>query len=65
MIVTLHTEHLTTLEQIEHFPNGTADVDLRVPNRAARRAWIERVLRQFRYAHRSRAERGAVPHKTR
>ena len=60
MIVTLHTEQLTTLEQIEHFLNGTSDIELRVPDPAARRAWIERVLRQFRYRYRTRAERGLL-----
>ena len=30
------------------------------PDRQARRAWIERVLRQFHYAQRSRRERGLL-----
>jgi transposase InsO family protein len=60
MIVTLHTDHLTTLEQIQHFLNGTTDIAFRAPDRAARRAWMARVLRQFRYAQRSRSERGLL-----
>lgn len=60
MIVTLHTDHLSSLEQIEHFLNGTAEIDFHAPDRAARRAWIERVLRQFCYAQRSRRERGLL-----
>ena len=58
--MTLHTDHLSSLEQIERFLNGTADIDFRAPDRAARRAWIERVLRQFHYTHRSRRERGLL-----
>lgn len=60
MIVTLHTEHLTRFEQIERFLNGTADINFRAPDRAARREWIERVLRQFHYTHRGRRERGLL-----
>ena len=60
MIVTLHTDHLSSLEQIELFLSGTAEIDFRAPDRAARRIWIERVLRQFRYAQRSRRERGLL-----
>jgi transposase InsO family protein len=60
MIVTLHTDHLTSLEQIERFLHGTTEIDFRAPDRAARRAWIERVLRQFRYAQRVRRERGLL-----
>lgn len=60
MIVTLHTDHLTSLEQIERFLHGTTEIDFRAPDRAARRVWIERVLRQFRYAQRVRRERGLL-----
>jgi transposase InsO family protein len=60
MIVTLHTDQLTRLEQIEAFLNGTAEVDFRAPDRTARRAWIAQVLRQFRYAQRPRRERGLL-----
>lgn len=60
MIVTLHTEHLTRFDQIERFLDGTAEVDFRAPDRASRRDWIGRVLRQFRYAQRPRRERGLL-----
>lgn len=60
MIVTLHTDHLSSLDQIEGFLHGTAEIDFRAPDRTARRAWIERVLRQFRYAQRPRRERGLL-----
>src|SRR5438046_2198299 len=60
MIVTLHTHQLTRLEQIEQFLSGTADIDFRAPDPAARRAWIEQVLRRFGYAERSRPERGLL-----
>lgn len=60
MIVTLHTDHLTRLEQVEAFLHGTAEIDFHAPDRAARRLWIERVLRQFHYAQRTRRERGLL-----
>lgn len=60
MIVTLHTNRLTNLEQIERFLHGTSDIAFSAPDRAARRTWIERVLRQFRYAQRARQERGLL-----
>ena len=33
MIVTLHTDHLSSLEQIERFLDGTAEIDFRAPDR--------------------------------
>ena len=60
MIVTLRTDQLTRLEQIEQFLHGTADIEFHTPDPAARRAWIERVLRRFGYRERSRRERGLL-----
>lgn len=58
--MTLHTNRLTNLEQIERFLHGTSDIAFSAPDRTARRTWIERVLRQFRYARRARQERGLL-----
>ncbi len=60
MIVTLYTDRLTSLEQIESFLHGSTDIAFRAPDRAARRTWIEEVLRRFRYAQRTRRERGLL-----
>src|SRR5947207_4971819 len=60
MIVTRHTHQLTRLEQIAQFLEGTTDIDFRAPDAAARRVWIERMLRRFGYACRRRAERGLL-----
>lgn len=60
MIVTLHTEHLSSLEQIERFLAGTLEIDFHAPDGPSRRRWIGEVLRQFRYAQRSRRERGLL-----
>src|SRR5688572_22132862 len=60
MIVTLHTEHLTRVDQIERFLDGTSNVDFRAPDRGARRAWIGQVLRRFGYPKRRRRERGLL-----
>ncbi len=60
MIVILHTDQLTRFEQIQPFLDGTTDIDFGAPDPAARRAWIERVLRRFGYAKRTRPERGLL-----
>ena len=60
MIVTLRTDQLSRLEQIEQFLDGTVDIEFRAPDPAARRAWIERVLRGFGYRERKRCERGLL-----
>ena len=60
MIVTLRTDQLSRLEEIEQFLDGTVDVEFRAPDPAARRAWIERVLRRFGYRERKRRERGLL-----
>lgn len=60
MIVTLQTERLSDLEQIKRFLHGTTEIDFRAPDPAARRSWIEGVLRQFGYALRTRRERGLL-----
>ena len=60
MIVTLHADRVTSREQIERFLQGSTDIAFRAPDRAARRIWIEGGLRRFRYAQRSRQERGLL-----
>jgi len=60
MIVTLHTEHLSSLEQVERFLDGTLEIDFHAPDRASRRAWIGDVLRRFGYGQRGRRERGLL-----
>jgi hypothetical protein len=60
MIVTLYTDQLTRLEQIEQFLDGTTNIEFRAPGGAARRAWIEQVVRRFGYAQRARRERGLL-----
>ena len=52
MIVTLHTDTLSSLDQIQRFLDGTDEVAFHAPDATQRRAWIERVLRQFAYARR-------------
>lgn len=60
MIVTLHTDTLASLEQIERFLDGTGAVSFHAPDLQERRDWIGRVLRQFRYPERRRRERGLL-----
>ena len=58
--MTLHTQNVASLEQIERFLEGTSEIDFRAPDRASRRDWIAQVLRQFHYAKRRRRERGLL-----
>jgi transposase InsO family protein len=60
MIVTLRTDQLFHLEQIQRFLDGTLEVAFHAPDRKARRAWIATVLKRFRYAQRGRQERGLL-----
>ncbi|MBN8479230.1 MAG: transposase family protein [Burkholderiales bacterium] len=60
MIVTLHTDRLTRLEQIERFLDGTAEVAFQAPRPAERRDWIAQMLGDFHYARRPRQERGLL-----
>jgi len=45
MIVTLHTDTLASLEQIERFLDGTGAVSFHAPDPQERRDWIGRVNR--------------------
>jgi len=58
--VTLHTDTLASLDQIQRFLDGTDEVAFHAPDPVQRRAWIEWVLRQFAYARCRRAERGLL-----
>ena len=42
MIVTLHTDHLSSLEQIERFLDGTTEIDFRAPDAKGRQRRVYR-----------------------
>ena len=60
MIVTLHTDHLTSLEQIERFLDGTDEIVFHAPDGAARRAWIAGCCASSAMRRRHRRERGLL-----
>ena len=52
---------LATIEQIREFLSGTADVGFSVPSEPAQlRAFVGMVLSRFKYAGRSKADRGVL-----
>ncbi len=60
MIVKLHTQGLQTLEQIQAFLDGSQPLDIELRDRQQAYRFIGDTLRHFRYAHRSRAEKGVL-----
>ena len=60
MIVTLRTDALQTLEQVEIFLNGSTALELHIPEREAAYAWITATLRHFRYPKLPRRQRGLL-----
>jgi transposase InsO family protein len=60
MIMTLDTARLRTIEQIQAFMQGTAEVGFSPPPESERYAWIGRTLSQFAYHGRDRRERGLL-----
>ena len=60
MIVTLQTERLRTVEQIEVFLGGNAEVDFKPEGREAAYRFARRTLVRLRYASLDRRGKGAV-----
>jgi transposase InsO family protein len=60
MIMTLDTARLRTLEQVESFLQGTAEVGFSPPPESERYGWIGRTLNQFAYQGRDRRQRGLL-----
>ena len=60
MIVTLDTARLRTMEQVEAFMQGTAEVGFSPPPDSERYGWIGRTLSQFAYQGCDRRQRGLL-----
>lgn len=60
MIVTLQTQALETLEQIQAFLDGSQDLDLKIHSRDEAYQFVGQTLRLFHYRQRSRAEKGRL-----
>lgn len=60
MIVTLHTQGLQNLEQIQVFLEGSQPLDIEISQRKAAYAFITQTLRQFGYTRLSKTEKGLI-----
>ena len=60
MIMTLDTARLRTMEQVEAFMLGTAEVGFSPPPESERYGWIGRTLSQFAYQGCDRRQRGLL-----
>lgn len=60
MIVTLHTQSLTSLDEVRAFLDGNATVTFTAPVAEERYRWLESTLRQFRYGTLKRADKGLL-----
>ena len=61
MVIQMNESGLATIEQIREFLGGTADVGFSVPSEPAQlRAFVGMVLSRFKYAGRSKADRGVL-----
>jgi transposase InsO family protein len=60
MIMTLDTARLRTIEQVESFLQGTAEVGFSPPPESERYEWIGRTLKQFAYQSSDRRQRGLL-----
>src|SRR5512140_1730362 len=60
MIVTLHTQELQTLAQVRAFVSGNDAISFTLTDRHAAYGWMTDTLRQFNYAHCTRAGKGVL-----
>ena len=58
--MTLDTARLRTIEQVESFLQGTAEVGFSPPPESERYEWIGRTLKQFAYQSSDRRQRGLL-----
>jgi len=56
----LHTQGLQTIDEIQAFVNGSQAAGFEIADRHEAHRFIERTLRQFRYAQRCRSDKGAL-----
>lgn len=60
MIVTLQTAGLQTLAQVRAFVEGNEPVSFTLTDRTAAHLWMTETLKQFRYPHCTRADKGLL-----
>lgn len=58
--MTLHTQSLTSLEEVRAFLDGNASVTFTAPVAGERYRWLETTLRQFRYDALKRPDKGLL-----
>ena len=60
MIVILQTAKIKTLADVESFLAGNEAVDFQLTDRVSAYQWLSDMLKQFRYNHRSKPEKGLL-----
>lgn len=60
MIVTLHTQGLKTLAQIQAFVSSNEAISFTLTDRVAAYSWMADTLKQFHYARCSRVDKGVL-----
>ena len=60
MIVTLHTQGIQTLAQVQTFVSGSEPLSFTLTDRRAAYSWIADTLRQFGYTRCKRADKGVL-----
>jgi hypothetical protein len=62
MIVTLHTQGLKTLAQVQAFVSNTEAISFTLTDRAAAYGWMGDTLKQFHYGRCTRVDKGVLRH---
>jgi transposase InsO family protein len=60
MIVTLHTQGLQTLAQVQAFVSGNEPISFTLEDRHTAYGWMAATLKQFGYVHCKRADKGVL-----
>ncbi len=60
MIVTLHTQRLKTLAQVQAFVSSSEALSFTLTDRIAAYGWMTDTLKQFHYGHCTRADKGVL-----
>ena len=60
MIVTIHTQALHTLTQVQAFVSGNEAISFTLTDRSAAYGWMADTLKRFHYAHCTRAHKGVL-----
>ena len=60
MTITMNDSHLVSISQLEEFLKGGMDITFAGDERQEMYAWVESILKRFRYHHLNKKEKGIV-----